>query len=195
MVIVKLGGSLFQTAELKLWLTSLKVLSQQQDIIIVPGGGPFAEQVRIAQKKYGFNDICAHHMALLAMSQFGILLSGILPSCYPFYFPTDDATIINPLSIWMPDKQLLEEPGLIQNWDITSDSLALWLAQKYNAKKLTLIKCNPPENITSVDKLNKMGIIDNAFSAIASSCLIPVEIIASNQYNQFTLDLPIKPIH
>ena len=194
MVVVKLGGSLYQAAELRPWLATLKGLSQQQNIIIVPGGGPFAEQVRKAQQIHDFNNVIAHHMAILAMSQFGVLLSGLMPSCQPFSFPTHPpATPL--LSIWLPDKQLLEQPELVQNWDITSDSLALWLAQKYQAKKLTLIKCNPPEHVTSIDKLNKIGIIDNAFSAIASSHTIPIEIIAANRYEQFTLGLPINPLH
>jgi len=194
MVVVKLGGSLYQAAELRPWLAALKALSQQQNIIIVPGGGPFAEQVRKAQKIHGFNNIIAHHMAILAMSQFGILLSGLLPSCQPFSSPTQHP-ITTPLSIWLPDKQLIEQPDLVQNWDITSDSLALWLAQKYQAKKLTLVKCNPPDHVTSIDKLNKIGILDNAFSAIASSHPIPIEIIAVNRYKQFTLDLPINPLY
>ena len=194
MVVVKLGGSLYQAAELRHWLAALKALSQQQNIIIVPGGGPFAEQVRKAQQIHGFNNIIAHHMAILAMSQFGILLSGLLPSCQPFSIPTQHP-IPAPLSIWLPDKQLLEQPDLVQNWDITSDSLALWLAQKYQAKKLTLIKCNPPEHVTSIDKLNKIGILDNAFSAIASSHPIPIEIIAANRYKQFTLDLPTNRLY
>jgi aspartokinase-like uncharacterized kinase len=194
MVVVKLGGSLYQAAELRPWLAALKALSQQQNIIIVPGGGPFAEQVRKAQKIHGFNNIIAHHMAILAMSQFGILLSGLLPSCQPFSSPTQHP-ITTPLSIWLPDKQLIEQPDLVQNWDVTSDSLALWLAQKYQAKKLTLVKCNPPDHVTSIDKLNKIGILDNAFSAIASSHPIPIEIIAVNRYKQFTLDLPINPLY
>ena len=194
MVVVKLGGSLYQAAELRHWLAALKALSRQQNIIIVPGGGPFAEQVRKAQQIHGFNNIIAHHMAILAMSQFGILLSSLLPNCQTFSYPNQHL-VTPPLSIWLPDKQLLEQPDLVQNWDITSDSLALWLAQKYQAKKLTLIKCNPPEHVTSIDKLNKIGILDNAFSAIASPHTIPIEIIAANRYKQFTLDLPTNPLY
>ena len=133
-------------------------------------------------------------MAILAMSQFGVLLSGLMPSCQLFSFPTHPPAT-PPLSIWLPDKQLLEQTDLVQNWGTTSDTLALWLAQKYQAKKLTLIKCSPPEHVTSIDKLNKMGILDNAFSAIASSDTIPIEITAANRYRQFTLDLPINPLH
>ena len=195
MVVVKLGGSLYQTTELQHWLTTLKKLSQQQNIIIVPGGGPFADQVRKAQQQHGFNDSDAHHMAILAMAQFGILISGLLPNCQTFSFPTKHTATKYPLSIWLPDKQLLDQPDLAQNWDITSDSLALWLAQQCRADKLTLIKCHPPEQVSAINQLNQMGLIDNAFSALASRQAIPTEVIAAEHYQQLTLDLPKNPLH
>lgn len=195
MVVVKLGGSLYQAKELQCWLTTLKKLSQQQNIIIVPGGGPFADQVRKAQQQHGFNDSDAHHMAILAMAQFGILLSSLLPGCQTFSFPSERKTASHPLSIWLPDKQLLDQPDIAKNWDITSDSLALWLAQQCQADKLSLIKRQPLKQIRSIDQLNKMGFIDNAFSALASLQAIPAEVIAADHYQQFTLDLPKKPLH
>jgi len=195
MVIVKLGGSLYQAAELKHWLTTLRQLSAQQNIIIVPGGGPFADQVRKAQKIHDISDSHAHHMAILAMAQFGVLLSGLLPNCQTFSIPSEHIAANHALSIWLPNKQLLEQPNLAQNWDITSDSLALWLAQQCQADKLTLIKCNPPKQTTSIDTLNKMGFIDNAFSALASQHAIATELIAANHYQQFTLDVPVNPLH
>lgn len=195
MVIVKLGGSLYQATELKHWLTTLQQLSSQQRIIIVPGGGPFADQVRQAQKIHNISDSHAHHMAILAMAQFGVLLSDLLPSCQIFSLPSEHSIAHHPLSIWLPNEQLLKHPNLAQNWDVTSDSLALWLAHEFQADKLTLIKCKPPEHITSIDKLNTMGFIDNAFSTLASQQAIPIEIIAADHYQQFALDLPINPLH
>lgn len=195
MVVVKLGGSLYQATELQHWLTALHTLSQQQNIIIVPGGGPFADQVRTAQQLHHFNDGDAHHMAILAMAQFGILLASLLPDCQTFSFPTKHATPNHPLSVWLPDKQLLDQVDLAHSWNITSDSLALWLAQQCQANKLSLIKCQPPEQISAIGKLNQMGFIDNAFARLLSQHPIPTEIIAADHYQQFTLDLPINPLH
>jgi len=194
MIIVKLGGSLYQTTELKHWLTTLQHYSQQQNIVIVPGGGPFADQVRKAQLIHGFNDHYAHHMAILAMTQFGILLSSFLPNCHTFASPSDTASMHNPLTIWLPDKQLLDHVDLAQNWDMTSDSLALWLSHQYSVKKLSLIKSNPPQHITSIDKLNKLGFIDNAFSALAAKQFIPMEVIAAKDYQSFNVGSPISPL-
>ncbi len=194
MIIVKFGGSLYSAPELKHWLTTLQYHAQRQKIVIVPGGGPFADQVREAQSTHGFDDHHAHYMAILAMAQFGLLLSGLLPNCQTFSWPSETASLNAPLTIWLPDKQLLEQVDLTQNWDITSDSLALWLAQQYSADKLSLIKSNPPQHITSINELNNMGFLDNAFSALAAQQAIPIEVIAAKHYQHFTLDLPNKPL-
>ena len=46
-------------------------------VVLVPGGGPFADAVREAQPKMGFDDAAAHHMALLAMEQYGRALVSL----------------------------------------------------------------------------------------------------------------------
>ena len=86
MLIIKLGGSLYDTKELVLWLNLLTSEQIQQAIVIVPGGGPFADQVRLGQQTHQLGNSSAHHMALLAMAQFGILISDLQPQCKPFYF-------------------------------------------------------------------------------------------------------------
>jgi aspartokinase-like uncharacterized kinase len=50
MQVVKIGGSLYDTPELKKWLKQLAKAAKDDSIIIVPGGGPFADTVRDAQK-------------------------------------------------------------------------------------------------------------------------------------------------
>ncbi|MCG8046554.1 MAG: hypothetical protein N0C89_17320 [Candidatus Thiodiazotropha endolucinida] len=74
MWVVKLGGSLFNSADLRDWLA---VLAKAGSLVIVPGGGPFADQVRLAQRLWQIDDSSAHLMALLAMEQFGRMLCGL----------------------------------------------------------------------------------------------------------------------
>lgn len=87
MRIIKLGGSLFHTPELKQWLELLDIASQNEGVIIVPGGGPFADQVRHAQRLHRFDDSAAHHMAILAMAQFGLMLTDMASQSRPFHYP------------------------------------------------------------------------------------------------------------
>nr|MBP9655021.1 hypothetical protein [Rhodocyclaceae bacterium] len=71
--VVKLGGSLAAAAQLP---RLLHELARLPDLVIAPGGGPFADAVRRAQKERGFDDAAAHDMALLAMAQFGRMLAA-----------------------------------------------------------------------------------------------------------------------
>src|SRR5947208_3336037 len=73
--VVKLGGSHAFAPHLRDWIDALAGCGGR--VVIVPGGGPFADTVRSAQEAIGFDDAGAHHMALLAMEQFGCALASL----------------------------------------------------------------------------------------------------------------------
>ena len=77
LTIVKLGGSHALGPHLRGWLDA--IAARAGSIVIVPGGGPFADAVRAAQGPMGFDDCAAHHMALMAMAQFGRALESLHP--------------------------------------------------------------------------------------------------------------------
>src|SRR5580692_10060673 len=81
LTVVKLGGSQAFSAHLSDWLDAVALGAGR--VVIVPGGGPFADAVRTAQPAMGFDDRAAHHMALLAMEQFGCALAGLRRSLSP----------------------------------------------------------------------------------------------------------------
>jgi len=141
MWVIKLGGSLLGSPELTRWLEVLVKFSDGK-IVIVPGGGLFADSVREAQQISNTSDAVAHQLALLAMDQFGILLAGMNPEL---------ATASSELEIaergwqhrgivWLPSKMVLADDSIPKNWQVTSDSLSGWLANKLGAEKLILVK-------------------------------------------------------
>src|SRR5258706_16176897 len=73
MWVVKLGGSLANSPELPCWLDVIATAGAGK-VVLVPGGGHWAEEVRAAQKREGFDDRVAHHRALRAMEQYGKVL-------------------------------------------------------------------------------------------------------------------------
>lgn len=180
MIVVKLGGSLYNTPELKLWLQTLADTSPSTPIVIVPGGGPFADQVREAQTLHHFNDAAAHHMALIAMKQLGLMLIALKAKCQPF----DARKPEQPLSVWLPDDSLLSEPALIHSWDLTSDSLALWLASKLKAEQLFLVK-HIHVSSTSIKQLTNQQVIDRRFTDLFADYSIPTRIIHYQSYTSF----------
>ena len=104
---------------------------------VVPGGGVFADQVRASQRRWRFDDRCAHAMALLAMRQYGHLLAalGALETTADMQTPAAGTAA----RVWLPDETVLREE-LSPGWDVTSDSIAAWLACKFKADWLVLVK-------------------------------------------------------
>lgn len=180
MIVVKLGGSLYNTPELEAWLSTLASHSDASPIVIVPGGGPFANQVREAQEHHHFNDATAHHMALLAMKQFGLMLIALEAKCQPF----TSQKPLPLLSVWLPDDSLLSESTLIPNWDLSSDSIALWLASKLNAKQLLLVK-HVDTKTTSITQLTVNQVIDHHFSHLFKQFPIKTQVIHFQSYSDF----------
>lgn len=186
MIVVKLGGSLYNTPELKTWLNVLDKYSKLQPIVIVPGGGPFANQVRDSQQLHQFDDSHAHHMAILAMAQFGLLIKGITPHCQLLNFPAGKPVIPKGLSVWSPNESLLSQPEIMHSWAITSDSLASWLANKLDAEQLILVKQNHVSSNRSVIELSKMGVVDAGFQHLFEQSTIPSQIIDAQDYQHIT---------
>lgn len=139
-LVVKLGGSTAGQLPFLTWTTALA--SVRRPLIVVPGGGPFANHVRTAQKELGFSDRAAHAMAILAMEQFAHMILDVAPTL-------GSATTIAELkdtiaaerpTVWLPSRLALGDADIPASWDITSDALAGWLAAHVNAANLLLIK-------------------------------------------------------
>jgi 5-(aminomethyl)-3-furanmethanol phosphate kinase len=164
LAIVKLGGSHALQPHLRSWLTALAECGRR--VIVAPGGGPFADEVRRAQKKMAFNNRTAHHMALLSMEQFGLAICSLEPRLVP-------AASLRALRaelragrtpVWMAAKLALAASELEQSWDLTSDSLAAWLAGRIGAKLVALVKHGAPfVDASDLESLVARGIVDPLF--------------------------------
>lgn len=161
--IVKLGGSLHDAPELTDWLGALAEAGGR--VVLVPGGGPFADQVRAAQAHWGFPDRVAHRMALLAMAQYGLMLCGLVPGLVPAASREEMLAILarGDTPVWLPERLCLDNPEIPENWDVTSDSLALWLAGHLGAEALALVKHAAPGEVLDVAALAREGLVDSAF--------------------------------
>ena len=135
MWIVKLGGSMLGSPELAHWLDLLVKYSDGK-IIIVPGGGLFADAVREAQLVTNANDDVAHELALMAMDQFGILLAGLNSGLVTASSELEIAERgwQHRGIVWLPSKMALADQTIPKNWQVTSDSLSAWLANKLGAE-------------------------------------------------------------
>ncbi|UOA07977.1 uridylate kinase [Methylobacter sp. S3L5C] len=183
MIVVKLGGSLSHSESLIKCLNNLEQNYAPNAIVIVPGGGAFADQVRLAQQRWQFDDLTAHRMAILAMQQMALLIKG-LKRCFTIAHSVND--IKKQLSrqrivIWSPDIVELDQAGIEASWDITSDSLAAWLASTLAAKELILIKSAIIDKNFNLQQLAEHDIIDQGFCDVVSQATFKITII--NQQN------------
>ncbi|MES9971992.1 MAG: amino acid kinase [Candidatus Thiodiazotropha sp.] len=186
MWVVKLGGSLFTSDHLKKWLT---LLAEAQSLVIVPGGGPFADQVRQAQQQFKFDESTAHRMALLAMEQFGRMLCGLQTGLSAATNPLQiqEALKRGDTPVWMPTVMTMADSRVEQSWDVTSDSLAAWLCSRIGAQNLVLVKSlSLNYQSLSLDELTTRGIVDNQFGNYLRSAGIQAMVMADSEHGQFS---------
>jgi aspartokinase-like uncharacterized kinase len=160
--VIKLGGSLWGSDRLPSWLEALAAAK----VVVVPGGGPFADQVRAAQGRWRFDDHAAHAMAILAMAQYGWMLTGICPKLRPASgFGELTAEIdAGRSAVWLPDLADLPESEIPASWDVTSDSLAAWLAGRLGVRRLLLVKSAAlPGGSVPAERCVAAGWVDPAF--------------------------------
>ena len=162
--VVRLGGSLAGSDDLRAWV---EVLAREGAgrVVIVPGGGRFADQVRDAQRAWRFDDRTAHRMALLAMAQFGLAIAARSP----VLAPCEDLRAIRAalaegrVAVWLPSWQLAEA-AIEENWAVTSDSLAAWLTRELGATRLVIVKSCAQEALDGdAASLAARGVVDAAF--------------------------------
>ena len=181
--VVKLGGSLQGSPDLRRWLKVIAATAAP--VVIVPGGGPFADAVRLAQKRLKFSDAVAHHMALLAMEQYGCAIAGMEPSLRTeATLPSIRACLQRgEVPVWLPTKMALGRPDIAESWEVTSDSLALWLARRLRARGLLLVKsARLPKGSRTAAELSRRGIIDAAFPGMLEAHPCPSWCIESRSH-------------
>lgn len=164
LLIVKLGGSLATSPRLIRWLAA--IAEAALDAVVVPGGGPFADQVRELQRRWGLDDPAAHRLAIGAMELFAAALVALDPRLDPAADAQEISGVLGRgrVAVWMPARMTIGRPEIPESWDVTSDSLAAWLAARLGAKRLLLVKsAEPPAGTVPAAELARAGMVDRAF--------------------------------
>jgi aspartokinase-like uncharacterized kinase len=189
MWVVKLGGSLDAAGHLGDWARALAQV--QVPMLVVPGGGPFANAVRGAQQRWQFDDRAAHLMAVLAMEQMAHLIRSLAPTLAG----TDDVMGLAASSsdravrVWHPSRELVgggwPDAGRIPcTWEVTSDSLAAIAAARVTATGLVLVKSAPlSPPAARVESLQSTGVLDPAFNDFGARCGCPVWLVGGSRPN------------
>lgn len=161
-VVVKVGGSLAEGSPfVDPVCAALGRLAAGSGALVVPGGGPFADAVREADRRLGLDPTTAHRMAILAMDQYGWLLAdriaraaaapappgrpaGARPRTVPALSAAVAALERGEVPVLLPAAWLDALDPLPHSWDVTGDSIAAWVAGECGAARLVLVKRSPP---------------------------------------------------
>ena len=140
--VIKIGGSLAEDPErLRALCTKLSEFAKKYAIIVVPGGGRFADVVRDFDQRFTLSSEVSHRMAILGMDQFGLLLSQIIPNSCATYLLNDAKQLseIRVVPIFLPSPLMFQEDQLENSWNVTSDSIAAYVASRLHAAKVLLV--------------------------------------------------------
>ena len=166
-LVVKLGGSLCH--RVPAIVPALR--GTDRPFLIVPGGGPFANAVREVR----VDRDAAHWMAIAAMEQYGwyVASHGIPSTC--------SLTIPDRPTVLLPYHCLREHDPLPHSWDVTSDTIAAWVAGRLG---LDLLLLKSVDGISAGAKLLETvtaplvtDVVDPAFLPFVLEKKIPVSII------------------
>ncbi len=201
MIVVKVGGSLFDhpalARGLRAYLRSLlaaspgchsvsspdvvtaagrAAVSVSPQVLLVPGGGPVVDAVRLFDRIHQLGEEAAHWLALRALTVTAELLQRLLAA-----EPTEAG--IEPWPVRVVDvfafaREDEERPDRLPHaWQVTTDSLAARIAGVYGASQLILLKSIDIPPATPWSEAAARGWVDEYFPLIAAQLPSPIETI------------------
>ena len=198
LTVVKVGGSLAVYPEkLRSLCVKLSEVSEKHRIIMLPGGGEFADTVRNLDNRFNLSSAVSHRMAILAMDQYGFLLSDLLPNSpvADTFENVQKSLDLGKLPVFLPSHLLLSEDPLENSWGVTSDSIAVYIAGQLHAVKVVLLTdvngvytCDPKKfsdaklisKLTAAEllKMNKRTSVDKCLPKLLLQ--LPIECFVVN---------------
>ena len=139
MVVIKIGGSLQSTDYIKKWINAIR-LNRSTSFLIIFGGGKYADNIRYDQKEKKYDDLKAHKLAIKGMTSF---TEDILEELKDFTVVNSIRSIkknykSRKLLVWMPSYEEVCDFNIPNNWDATSDSIALAISKNINAPLIVI---------------------------------------------------------
>ena len=125
-LVVKVGGSL--APHIPAIVPVLR--DSPRPLLIVPGGGLFADAVR--SSAYAVDADASHWMACAAMDQYGWMLAA------EGLKTTTQIAVPKKTAVLLPYCALRRHDPLPHSWDVTSDTIAAWVAKTAGCDLLVL---------------------------------------------------------
>ena len=177
--VVKIGGSLFPDYAIDL----AKKLKNTSSVIVL-GGGEFANLIRKYDASQKFSDETNHWTAIDCMDIIAELVNDKVESTRLAYSIDDVNEIANEgfTPIFAVSKFLRDEDPFECSWDVTSDSIAAYVAHLLNANLLIVTNVNgiytrePKEDgstfISKIDATKLLTFQESSVDAMLPSLLL-----------------------
>ncbi|RLE50095.1 MAG: hypothetical protein DRJ31_02495 [Candidatus Methanomethylicota archaeon] len=173
--LIKIGGSLLDYPDSLVTLCrGISDLRFELKLAIVPGGGWFADVVRRAYAVFLISEEKAHDMAVLGMDQYAHLLAHLINGSILVESLEELLAYANSfkIPITLSSRFNLE---VEKSWNITSDSIAAYIATYVKPRKLVLVKdvdgvyTSDPKRDKDAKLLTDLHVQD--LEKLSSSCL------------------------
>ncbi len=177
--IVKVGGSLLDWPDLPDRLTAFLDERRQANPavldVLICGGGPFVDTIRQLDHVHHLDDFAAHWLAIQAMNLASTVLLCLLPGAAGVHqldaigpdWPRKEIPLLVP-SVAMEELEGRHPNPLPASWDVTSDSIAAWIAGTIRARSLVLLKSADLPPRPTREAAAQLGRVDPFFPLISS---------------------------
>ncbi|MFO1045341.1 MAG: hypothetical protein U0941_26480 [Planctomycetaceae bacterium] len=176
LVVLKLGGSLLECTDLADRLRSLVETLRGQRILIVVGGGDAADVVRDWSVRFALPEESAHWLAIRSLSVTRGLVKELLPECCEVdsqaaasaAWTASERPVLLKLEAYLREAERNHPDPLPHNWDVTSDSIAAWVAAEWGADQLIMLKSIDLPASIDLQQAASHGFVDPYLPTIAT---------------------------
>jgi aspartokinase-like uncharacterized kinase len=172
-LVVKVGGSFGRRGKtpLRRLMRGLERQARRERILVVPGGGRYADRIRAEKRRLRLPAEAAHRMALRAMDQYGVLLAACGGSARAVTSLREARRVAaeGGLPVLLAAHLVESEPRIERSFRFTSDAIAAWIARRVRARRLVLYKSIPGIALPVADRedarrLARRGLVDPLFA-------------------------------
>lgn len=175
LIVLKLGGSLLSCADLADRVRTVLERYRSDRVLIVVGGGDSADVVREWSRRFELTEEAAHWIAVRSLAVTRSLVKALLPECGEVSsipesercWREGNPPLLLDLESYLRTSEVMDTSPLPHTWKVTSDSIAAWVALRWDADELVLLKSIDLPYAVSANQAQLEGLVDDYFPHIA----------------------------